>query len=132
MGNLGLCPEPHQGLCPWTPDKLFITDPGIGTRNLAPSTALAAVRRHPSSGLSITSWRALSRRKPYLASLNYCERACRLAFSLCCIRRIFALIDGLSQRGVFRDLSAFRQPFNLNSIELSIRLVMSLFGAGSR
>src|SRR5713226_5013422 len=25
----GLRPEPHQGLCPWTPDRLFTSDLGI-------------------------------------------------------------------------------------------------------
>jgi len=51
--TLGLRPEPHQGLCPWTPDKLFTSDPGSSVRSTVPGTAPAAVRRHPSSGLSI-------------------------------------------------------------------------------
>ena len=29
----GLRPEPHQGLCPWTPDRLFTSDPGSFARS---------------------------------------------------------------------------------------------------
>jgi hypothetical protein len=119
----GLRPEPHQGPCPWTPDRLSISDPGIYSFPTVPGTAPAAVRRRSSSGLSVTSLRALSRAGAVLGTVGkeLAHDLRRRVFNLCSTRRIFAKIDGFSHRGVRRELNALRQPLNLNSIELSIR-----------